>query len=110
MARAKKKTELNAADLLANVGEAVTSSHTETEKAAKRGRRPGTRSTCEKRMNIAITEEQKDFLQIMSKLKGISMNDLVKEIFQNAVDDNREIFEQCRKLTQSLAHKRRDIL
>lgn len=110
MARAKKKVELNTADVLANVGESVTAAHTLTEQRAKRGRKPGTKSTCERRMNIAITEEQKDFLQIVSRLRGISQNDLVKEIFQAAVDDNREIFEQCRRLTESLAHKRRELI
>lgn len=110
MAQTKKKAELNAADLLANVGEAVTASHTKTEQQAKRGRRPGDPSKREKRMNIAISEDLKDYLTIMSKLRGVSMNDLVKEILQASLDDNQELFEKCRDLASSLAHKRRDII
>ena len=110
MARAKKQVELNPADMLANVGEAVTASHTRTEEQAKRGRRPGDPSKREKRMNIAITEELKDYLMIMSKLRGVSQNDLVKEILQASLDDNRELFEKCQALANSLAHRRRDII
>ena len=109
MARPKKQ-ELNAVDLLTNVGEAVTASHTETEKQHRRGRRPGDPSTRERRMNIAITEETKEYLIIMSKLRGCSMNDLVKEILEASLEDNRELFEKCRALAQSMAHRRREII
>lgn len=101
---AAKKT--NAADILAKIGAATTSANTDTEKAArKQGHKPGTPAKWGKRLNIGVTEELKEYLQIMSKLRGISLNDFINEILQHSYEDNKELFEKCRDLAKSIDYK-----
>lgn len=107
----KKTKDLSAAEILTSIGEATTSAGTETEKTAKkRGRKPGTPAKWGTRLNIGVTDDMKEYLYIMSKLRGISLNDFVNEILRHNMEDNIDLFVKCRDLANSITYKKYDAI
>lgn len=54
------------------------------------------------RINMAFTPSNIDFIRVMAKIKGQTMTQFVNEILDNQRQEVGEVYEQAKKLVDSL--------
>ena len=72
------------------------------EMARKQGRTQGRAGCKAQRINMAFSPEVHDFIRTMAKVRGESVTAFVNSILLNAMEENKEVYEQALKFKNSL--------
>lgn len=77
---------------------------TAEEQAARRaaGRTQGRKGCKMQRINLAFSDENMDFIRVVSKTLGITQTQLVNQVLDNFRESNQELYEQSKKMEQAV--------
>jgi len=57
------------------------------------------------RFHLRVTEEQQEYIRIMSRMQGVTMTDFVIHLLQLDLEKNKETFDAIRKMAASQFQK-----